>query len=944
MHPERWKQIEEVYYSILAAPSEERGALLARTCPDDSELRREVESLLRSEDHAGDFLSSDKLHGHIARIRTDWQLPALGTRLGDYEILGLLGAGAMGEVYRARDVRLGREVALKILPPHLTSDPARVARFQSEARAASALNHPNAVTIYEIGQASGTWFIAEELIEGVTLREYLKNRKPTADEAAAIAIQCADMLAVAHRAGVVHRDIKPENIMIRSDGVAKVVDFGLARIAGPRPDGQLEATQTGSIMGTPRYMSPEQARGLKTDARSDIFSLGAVLFEVVAGRPAFPGSNAPEVFAALLSSEPDLADAGALGTVLAKALAKDPAARYQTIEEFARDLREPHLAAASARRPGLTSKRLTRIAAAAVVLAVAGGLAAVWAIRHAKPGDTNPRFTQLTALAGHKEYPAFSPDGGRIAFAWRPSGKETRHIYVKPVGAGEPVQLTFGSSEETFPVWSPDGARIAFCRGTLSPDERALVASAVYTISPAGGPPRKIADGCGGISWSPDGSTLAVARVPNQTPNSGGIDLLFLKSGERRRLTSAREDLLPAYSPNGEWIAFIRVGSGRGRGREVFAVPAAGGRAHQLTSDGAYVTGATWTADSREIVFSSPRNPTEGSFWRVSVSGGTPRPVSEALRNASHPSISRQGSRMVFTESFRDTNLYLRTGPGFPHAGTPWRFEAPAGIVLSTGTEHNPVFSPDGEHFAFVSDRTGTNQIWAARRDGSEVMQLTSTGNRPAGSPRWSPDGQWVAFDVWASSESNVYVVSSRGGAIRRVSMEPGESWNAAWSHDGAWIYFTSSRSGDRQIWKTPLAGGRAIQVTHTGADEARPSPDGNAVYFRKSTPAGCCEIWSVPVAGGPEEAVPELKGFTTVSRSWCVQNQGIYFIARQNEPRQKVRLLNFATREVADVVTLEKDPDWDFLGLAVSPDGRSLLTVQIDREADDLMLMENFR
>jgi Tol biopolymer transport system component len=276
----------------------------------------------------------------------------------------------------------------------------------------------------------------------------------------------------------------------------------------------------------------------------------------------------------------------------------------------------------------------------------------------------------------------------------------------------------------------------------------------------------------------------------------------------------------------------------------------------------------------------------------------------------------------------------------------PWRFDQPGGVALSTGAEHSPVFSPDGERFAFVSDRNGPNEIWVARRDGSEAAPLVSISlaGQSAGSPRWSPDGAWIAFDLYASNESNVYVVNSHGGAPRRLSLERGESWIPAWSPDGQWIYFTSRRIGARQVWKMPAAGGPAVQVTYGGAYEARPSFDGKTVYFRKSTPGVCCPIWSVPAAGGREEPVRGLEPFAAITRSWGVLKEGIYFIARRNQPRQTVRFLSFATDEVADVVTLEKEPDLDFSGLAMSADGRYLLSVQFDREVNDLIMIDDFR
>ena len=946
MDAERWKRIEQIYYGVQACPLR-RAAILDELCPEDPNIRREVESLLDAREQAGDFLSPDDFPEYIAELASEPNL--LECTVGPYEILDEIGSGGMGVVYRAHDTRLGRQVALKVLPAHFTQNVARVARFRVEARAASALNHPNIVTIYEIGEDSGISFIATELIEGVTLRERLRDGKLPLEHTLSIGIQCTAALGAAHRAGIVHRDIKPENIMVRPDGVVKVVDFGLARMIKPAPESGLDATQTGHIMGTPRYMSPEQACGQKPDVRSDIFSLGALLFELAAGQPAFPGTTTAEVFAALLGSATDFANVGPLKPVISKALAKDAAARYQTMEEFAHDLRNIDV---KREQPVITQRlravlapvfhaRSGRALALVPVLALAGYL---WFARREAPADANLKFKSLTTFGGSKQYPAFSPDGSRIAFSWRASTKQTHHIYVKPVANGEPVQLTFGSEEDASPSWSPDGRQIAFCRWTLSADERPSVPSGVYVVPALGGADREVGENCEGVSWSPDGKTLAVARAPNKAPGSGGLDRLFLESGERRKLTSSREDMLPTYSPNGKWLAFVRVLPGRGRGREIFVVSPTRGRPRRLTFDSEYINGLTWSSDSREIVFTSPRDRAQGAVWRIPVSGGTPRPLSAALRNASFPSISRQGRRMAFIDSWSDSNLYLRAGPGFPPAGMPWQLGAPLGVALSTRTDHSPVFSPDGERFAYISDRTGSNQVWISRRDGSDAIQLTSLGNQSASSPRWSPDGTRIAFDVWAAHESNIYVVSSRGGAPRRVALEPGQGWKPTWSPDGQWIYFTSSRSGASEIWKMRAAGGAAVQVTHGGAYEGCPSPDGKTVYFRKSTPAGCCAIWSVPTRGGREKPVRELETFARISRSWGVLKDGIYFIARQHGPRQTVRFLSFATHKVADVVTLEKEPDWSFPGLAMSPGGRYLLTVQLDREANDLIMIENFR
>jgi Tol biopolymer transport system component len=965
---EHWKQVQEIYHCVLAFPPDGRAAALDEFCTEDAGLRTEVQSLLEAREDAGDFLSPGDLLAHIEDLGSSpVAAPAISSALGPYRIVSPLGAGGMGEVYRARDTRLAREVALKILRPHLTHNAARVSRFRLEAQAASALNHPNIVTTFDIGEENGIWFIASELIEGVTLRERMAYGKLPVDEAIRITIQCAAALDAAHRAGIVHRDIKPENLMLRRDGVVKVVDFGLASItvAGEEPARSL--TESGGVMGTPRYMSPEQARGQKPDQRSDVFSLGAVLYEMVAGLPAFPGSTAAEVFAALLSTQPQPGDR-ALDPILSRALQKNRDARYSTMKEFADDLRnlnpkENRLPRERFRRafgaplfPARTRQALLLLPLVAVAATY------VWTSRREISPEGPLNVVPLTTFRGSKDDPALSPDGSRIAFSWRPSAKGPWHIYIKPVGAGEPVQLTASSSDDGFASWSPDGRQIAFCRRAMETgyDSRERVPFSVYIVPALGGAERKIAQTWAGVSWSADGQKLALARVPNNTPNSGGIDVLSLESGERHKLTASEEDILPAFSPSGKWIAFTRLFPGRGL--EIFVVPAEGGPPRQLTFDGHLINGVTWTGDSREIVFSSLRNQAQGELWRIPVTGGAPRPLPGALRNASSPSVSPLSGRLAFTESWTDTNVYLRSGSGFARTGMPGRFGEPTGIVVSTRGDHSPAFSPDGERIVFASSRTGNEEIWTSRRDGSEAVQLTRFGEernpsgnifrqdstepssrKLAGSPRWSPDGLSIAFDLWTSGESNIFVMNSHGGAPQRLSPDRGENWMPAWSPDGEWIYFTSRRSGTREIWKMPAGGGAATQVTHSGGYEVRPAPDGESIYFSKRTAARCCAIWHMPARGGPEKPVRELEKFTPISRSWGVLQQGIYFISRQDAPPLSVRFLSFATGLVTEIARQEKEPGWTFPAIAMSADGRHLLTVQIDREVNDLMMIENF-
>src|SRR5581483_5106572 len=354
MTPERYQQIGELCETALELEPGERAAFLDRACAGDEALRQEVESLLAADEQAGNFIAVPALELAAGMMAEQQPRTMAGERIGHYRVLSLLGKGGMGEVYLAEDTRLRRKVALKLLPGYFTADEQRVRRFRQEAQAASALNHPNIITIHDIGEVDGRHYIATEYVEGETLRQVMAGRRMNLGEALDVAVQVASALTAAPQAGIMHRDIKPENIMLRPDGIVKVVDFGLAKLTARRltaveaeatTQAKLETTP-GTVMGTTRYMSPEQARGLEVDARTDIFSLGVVIYEMVAGRPPFEGRTVADVIASKLAREPaplaryaPSVPAG-LESVVSKALRKRRQERYQTAEELLGDLRE----------------------------------------------------------------------------------------------------------------------------------------------------------------------------------------------------------------------------------------------------------------------------------------------------------------------------------------------------------------------------------------------------------------------------------------------------------------------------------------------------------------------------------------------------------------------------------------------------------------------------
>lgn len=943
MTPERWRRVSDIYDILVQVPPAARQTALDEECRDDEDLRREIESLLEAGEEAGNFLGPEELHSRIRELSEPEVTP--GGRFGHYEIVSSIGVGGMGQVYLALDVELRRRVALKVLPPEFTADEERILRFRREARAASALNHPNIVTVYDVGESGQTWFIVTEFIEGQTLRGRLEQGCIPIDLTLDITLQCARALAAAHDAGIVHRDVKPENILLRGDGVVKIVDFGLAETSEDFFDLGND-TRTGKVMGTPRYMSPEQARGERLDARSDIFSLGVVLYEMITGRPAFPGATAAEIFATLLSAEPEKTSTG-LDAILHKALAKVRGERYETMHEFAADLQRFQEQPASFPQNALPAEKaqLSRriVLAGAGTLASGIGLIAVRfksarnRISDAPPADVVP----LTSFPGNKDFGSFYPDEQRIVFSWNgdsggSGGRQERNIYVKHAGNGDPVRLTFARADDTHPAWSPDSSRIAFCR--LMRGRAPFRRFAILTVSANGGEESKIWEGAEGVSWSPDGTALVVSGLP---PESGGIFRVALKTGLRTRLTRSPIylDELPVFSPDGRWVAFTRSFSPRAR--ELFVVAANGGPERQLTFDRHPTYGATWAADSREIIFSSNRSRGGETLWRIPVGGGTPRRLSATLSGAFYPAISKAGNRLVYTESFLDTNIYSSEGSGFGGRPLPGRFDKTSALIRSSRRDDSPSISAVHNRIAFVSRRTGNEEIWRCELDGRNPKQLTSFGGPETGTPRWSPDGSRIAFDSIATGVADIYVMDADGKLPRRLTSEPFSHYMPSWSADGDRIYFKSDRSGSNQMWSVSAEGGPLTQITRGGGCEAFPSADGKLLYY---TNHGWGTIWTVPVEGGPEKPVAELQQFDRIFRSWGVVKEGIYFLSREDAPEQTVRFFSFATRRIYPLLTYGREPIWDYPNLALTDDGRVLLTARLDHEVNDLMLIENFR
>jgi Tol biopolymer transport system component/DNA-binding winged helix-turn-helix (wHTH) protein len=587
-------------------------------------------------------------------------------------------------------------------------------------------------------------------------------------------------------------------------------------------------------------------------------------------------------------------------------------------------------------------RRAGSLTAMAVVLTLVVGGTVWYSIAHRSVESSLPpmKVVPFTSFPGWEGNPAFSPDGNQIAFDWGGEKCDNGDIYVMLIGSAKPLQLTFDPASDCYPTWSPDGRQLAFVR--VSESE-----IAVYTVPALGGPARKLlslgpkADwgygidwglGIPHLDWSADGKYIACEEKRSKQ-EAVNIFLFSPETGEKRTLTSPGAqnlgDFYPAFSPDSKTLSFAR--SPLSLSSDIFVVSVTGGEPRRLTSDNAQVLKPAWTADGREIIFSSTRAGGDFGLWRISASGGTPERLAVGGHYAHVACISRQGNRLAYVQSSPGCNIYRIGISDSASANLP--------IKLTTATRIDcaPQYSPDGKKIVFQSDRSGSNEIWMCDSDGSHLVQVTSL-NGFSGTPRWSPNGQQIAFDSYPGGKGSIYVINAEGGTPRPIVTDESDNFVPSWSRDGRSIYFASNRTGESQVWKVPAEGGGAVQVTRQGGGLAFESLDGKYVYYRKEYTPG---IWRVPVGGGEETQVfdsfnSELFG------DWAVVNDGIYFINPDAREGVAIEFFNFATRQIKQVAGLGKISIYEHC-IAVSPDRRQILYTQ-GLVAGDIMLVENFR
>jgi eukaryotic-like serine/threonine-protein kinase len=870
MTPERWQKVKEIFHAASERTAGEREAFVASACSGDHELRRQVESLLVSSEKDGGFIDAPAYEVAAELLADPKSELKRGQTIGSYEIDSFISRGGMGEVYLAHDRRLGRKVALKILPSTFTRNQERLRRFEQEARSASALNHPNIITIYEVLKSESTHLIATEFVEGVTLRHRVSQSPLELSEALTIAIQVADALSAAHKAGIVHRDIKPENIMLRPDGYVKVLDFGLAKLAEqPSANGAAEAptmqvrTGSGVVMGTAGYMSPEQARGKEVDARSDIFSLGAVLYEMVGRRKPFEGETPSDTLAAILKSEPPPISElkpetpGELVRIINKTLRKDREERYQFVKELLIDLRalkqELDFAAKSGSRhpsyslsvPAISEAPVTpqttevkhaistitnslsiemkrhKLATAAgiaiVVLAIAGAVYFLPKIlRGSRTHFASTKITQLTN-SGKVIDVTITPDGRYILYTLSDARKQS--VWIRQVSTANDKVVVPPADVGLFGITvSRDGNDLYYVikqnldRGTL------------YRVPIFGGTPVKILEALDGpVSFSPDGKRMVLVR--GNYPGEGESALVIANADgtneqilARRKRPEGFSPLFftgPSWSPDGELIAASVFKTGAPS--RVIGFRVKDGKEQDLTTNGlAYMARVEWLRDMSGFLLIGGNSTADSQVWFVSYPDGTMRQLTNDL------------------DQHRDV--------GLPEAADKFVTVVSRGLV-------NIWVVPEGDAKRAVQLPVGNLSFYG------------SYGN----SVNWTPDGR-IVFSSNESSSVDVWIMDADGGNRRQLTSNAGRNAGAVVSPDGRHIVFTSTRSGSPAIWRTNIDGSNPTQLTH-GTSDVFPSfsPDGKWVVYTSvgSKPT----IWRVAIEGGePRELTSHVSIYPLVS------------------------------------------------------------------------------
>lgn len=817
---------------------------------------------------------------------------APGAHIATFEIIRALGAGGMGEVYEARDPRLGRRVAIKVLPEIFASEPDRLARFEREARAVAALSHPNILAIHDFGRDGSVVYVVMELLDGGSLREALDAGALPPRKAIEYGVQIAQGLASAHESGIAHRDLKPENLFITRDDRVKILDFGIAKALATAPASVTIAdtggTLAGTVLGTMGYMAPEQVRGLATDHRADLFAFGAVLYEMLTGRRAFHGETAADTISAILNADPPELDVAAgtvspaLDRIVRRCLEKKPDLRFQSARDLAFALETltstSRVAAAGTVAPARARRPAMAVAAAALVV-TAVAVAASTFFRGAPAAPRFEQFQQVTDAAGEEGSPTISPDGSTVAYATRASG--SWDVYVQRVGGRNATPVAADPErDEASPAFSPDGRLIAFHED----DED----GGIFLVGATGEATRRVTDFGLHPAWSPDGRRIAftteVIILAASRQGESALWVADVAGGAPQRIDGTGDAAQASWSPSGERIAYW---SNTGGQRDIYTIAVSGGQRTSVTEDGAIDWGPAWTPDGRSLIFASDRGGSM-NLWRIAVdqssgrASGAPEPVTAGVQAAlEQPSISGDGTRLVFRSRISAINpVALQFDAGAAVAG-------PAVILNNSNAMLVPIdVSPDGASIAYYNLGEQQEDLFVSAADGSGLRRIIDDPARDRG-PVWTPDGRSLLFYSNRDGRWAIWRIGRDGGNLQKVGgipdddavyplLSPGEDRVIASSNvRGLFMMDLTNKAAAFQ----PLENARVAEGPITGSSWSR---DGTRVAGSIVTASG--RSGGIAVYDVAARAARKVSSDSTYSPAWLSDSRRIVYFTRSGE------------------------------------------------------------